>query len=153
MRVIIVAALMLGGCAGSNYLVENYSGPALASYHFDYGRFNVWRHTAKNAFATQVFVGDAAAGGFIKGLTFGAATPFPPPVIHTQAADAIVAALVGRKCKVTRSNAVHETTIEHEYACDDGAPIQAAELVSAAEAFRPPTVQSRPDRDRRDGGR
>ncbi len=112
--VILICGLMLG-CAGFSRMMEYGSRLSDARVRIGDAGYKVWVHPDDDAILIQEFFGNAFAGAFAEGFTFGAVETSPPlPIPRTAAA--IYLAQFG--CSVTDIYTLEDITSEARFACD-----------------------------------
>lgn len=133
----VVAGLSLSGCA-SVQRMSTYSGPATAQIVVEGKRMNVWVHPRDPSLMVVMTVGDAAAGGFVRGLTFGLAGGFKPDPRAIDAALTRWLAPVGCQTTPVQELGNDDTNFEARYSCREGVDLrqvliaQRASLITGA---------------------
>ena len=119
MRPYIAAALCLSltACAGLARLSSYGSRMADAQVHVGRAGFNIWIHPSDPTIIVQERFGGAIAGGFVEGLTLGAADASPPFAIPRHAGAAYLARF---GCPSDDVWPLESITTEIRYACPAG---------------------------------
>jgi hypothetical protein len=112
----LIAVSTLTGCAGINYLIDNYGDMQPVSVETAHGAYLVYDKPSENRMAVQLPAGMAAVQGIGGGLLLSPASTATPKPIYQAAAEAYLAQ-TGRRCKVTDGYLIVEPTWEFRYDC------------------------------------
>lgn len=114
----IAAALCLGltGCASMEYIVKNYNDVPVVEHTTSYDTFRVFDKPREGRMMITSSIGAAAAGGFAKGLTFGASGTVAPKPVYQEAVESYLAK-TGRACRVTDGTLLADPQWEFRYEC------------------------------------
>lgn len=113
---VVIGAAMLCGCASMEYIVKNYNGVALVEHSTSYDTFRIFDKPTENKMMITSSLGMAAAGGFAKGLTFGASGPATSRPIFQEAVEQYLAKS-GRSCRVVDGYLLVDPQWEFKYEC------------------------------------
>lgn len=121
--VALAAGLALSGCASMQRLTT-YKGQAQAQIEVQGRRMNVWVHPTDPTLVTIVTVGDAASGGFVRGLTLGLAGGFKPDPRAIDAALAAWLAPIGCRTEPVVELGRDNINFEAQYSCPAGTDLR-----------------------------
>lgn len=113
------AATILTGCGGGmKYALDNYTGVPVESWTSPSTKqaFRIFDKPQEKRLMITLGFGGAAAQGFGKGITFGAADTRTPEIIYQDAAIEWLKTK-GRDCKATNAFLVVEPQYEIRYEC------------------------------------
>lgn len=113
-----LAGVVLAGCGGMHYAIENYSGTEVQAYrHRTSGVwYRVFDKPAEGRMMITANLGAAAGQGFVKGLTLGLASAETPGVIYRDVALEFLA-VQGRACESREVTLIVEPQYEVRYEC------------------------------------
>ncbi|SHK05389.1 hypothetical protein SAMN05444404_3194 [Ruegeria lacuscaerulensis ITI-1157] len=110
-RLVLVLLAVTTGCAGIDYVNDEY--PDVLPVRSSYGdrTFNIFEHADRNrALVTPTF-----GASFASGATFGGTSS---PQVHYERAVQAYLASTGRRCVITKSQLVLKPNYEVFYQCD-----------------------------------
>lgn len=110
MKRVIIVLLLLSGCSGLSYALENYSGVDPLSFNYDEQYFRVFDKPAENRLMITPTVGAAA----VQGGTFGGVKT--PETVYQQATLAFLKS-TGRDCRISTFALVAQPQWEAFYSC------------------------------------
>lgn len=123
---ILAAALTLSGCAGMNYIYENYQGTPLAEYQNEDDTFRIFDKPQESRLMITPSIATAMATGAVKGVTFHAVPADVPKAVFEKAVIGYLQS-TGRSCAVVDGALLVAPQWEFRYRCD-GAPIATSAL-------------------------
>lgn len=116
-------AIMLGGCAGISYVVENYAGiekhEVIVPGDDEY---RVFDKPQQGKMMVTSSLGSAAGQGAVKGLTLGAMDGAPPKPRFQKAAETYLASTGRASCRVTDGYLLVQPQWEFVYDCSSPPP-------------------------------
>jgi len=109
--------LLLGGCAGASYAMNEYAGIPVQQFAID-GEdvYRIFDKPAANKLMITPSIAKASAEGFGSGLTFGALDTSTPKPIYEKAALAYLQS-TGRDCRILDGYLVLKPQWEFKYDC------------------------------------
>jgi hypothetical protein len=122
----VALALLLTGCAGAQYAMQNYSGIDPISWASPTTRksYRIFDKPAEKRLMITLSIGGAAAQGAGSGFTWGLVDTRTPEAVYQDAAIEWLAT-TGRKCKAEHTSLVLEPQYEVRYVCDEPLPLAA----------------------------
>jgi hypothetical protein len=117
MRALVVAglALAVSGCAGFNYVMENYNGTPTQHFTSSAGvPYRIFDKPAESRLMITPSLVASGAYGTAKGLTLGVVTP---PTDQYRAAALEFLSSTGRNCVATSVEIVYDPQTEIRYQC------------------------------------
>ena len=116
-RVLLIAALLLSGCAGAKYAMDNYSKVKPLAFTSQTGKgFRVYDKPSESRMMITPTIGSAMGGGAVNGATFGAVNPAASEVIYRDAAEEYLAS-TGRTCRALDISLILDPQYEVRYQC------------------------------------
>lgn len=114
---ILILSAGLTGCAGMNYLAENYGTmkPTVVASAGD--EWWVYDKPGQNKILVQRNPASGAAQGFIGGLTFNPNVAAAPKPYYQQAAETHLRQ-AGRRCRIKDGYLIIEPSWEFTYECE-----------------------------------
>ena len=112
----VFGAALLSGCASMEYIVKNYNEVPIVHHSTPYDTFRIFDKSAENKLMITSSLGMAAAGGFAKGLTFGASGPTTPRPVFQEAVESYLSK-TGRACRVIDGYILADPQWEFRYDC------------------------------------
>ncbi len=111
--------LLLTGCAGAQYAMQNYSGidPISWASPTTHKAYRIFDKPAESRLMITLSLGGAAVQGAGAGFTWGLADTRTPEVVYQDAAIEWLAT-TGRKCTATNASLILEPQYEIRYACE-----------------------------------
>lgn len=127
------ACLVLAGCAGADYVLQNYSGVKMETYAVppangeryvkkgevivDTARmYRIFDKPEENRLMITASLGDAAAQGYVQGATYGAVSGAQPKILYQNAAIGYLRSK-GRDCRALDTYLLIEPQYEVKYEC------------------------------------
>jgi hypothetical protein len=98
------------------YIVKNYNDIKMVEHTTSYDTFRIFDKPAEGKVMVTSSLGAAAAGGFVKGLTFGASGPAVSKPIFQEAIEDFLAKS-GRTCRIMDGYLLVDPQWEFRYDC------------------------------------
>jgi hypothetical protein len=114
--IVLLAALVLGGCANFEYANEQYGTTPHQMFEFNGSTYRVFDKTQASKLMITPTLGAAAGDGFVRGLTFGLYNPHPSEPVYHEAVGAYLAS-TGRTCTTDTGQLIVQPQWEFRYAC------------------------------------
>ncbi|MGE3230370.1 MAG: hypothetical protein AB7J30_13135 [Hyphomicrobium sp.] len=131
----VVGTLALSGCAGLNYIYENYQGTPLAEFQNEDDTFRIFDKPQESRLMITPSLGTTMVSGAVSGATFNAVSTAVPKPVYEKAVLGYLQS-TGRACMVVDGALLVTPQWEFKYRCD-GASI-------ATGSVAPPSRQERP---------
>ena len=113
---VLALPVVLTGCSGVSYILENYSDVEDESFLHDNRYFYIFDKPEEGKMMITASYSSAAMMGFVEGLTLGIAdTDYPGPV-YREAGEAYLRKQ-GKDCQVIRTELLATPQWELEYTC------------------------------------
>ena len=118
-RFIAIGALVvLAGCSGMNYAIQNYASVKPQRFDFAGENWRIFHKPSEKRLMITPSFSTALAGGAKTGLTFGlAGRQTDPENRFRTAAMMFVKQSVGENCEITSGQIVIDPQYEYNYSC------------------------------------
>ncbi len=114
----VTVCAALSGCAGMNYVLDNYKGVEVQSFKSNTGKtFRIFDKPGENRLMITPSIGDSAGSGFVKGATLGTVNPGASAVVYRDAAEEFLRS-TGRSCRAQDTTLIIDPQYEVRYICD-----------------------------------
>lgn len=131
---LLAIAILLSGCAGMNYAMENYNGIKVVDHTvrpsagqpqteeingqtYEISKnYRIFDKPNENRLMITASLGDAAGQGLAEGFTFGLIDHSPPIIQYENAAIDYLKS-TGRTCIATKSFLIAKPQYEVQYSC------------------------------------
>jgi hypothetical protein len=111
------STILLVGCAGMQYAMDNYTGVPVQQFTASSGaHYRIFDKPKENRLMITPSLAAAAGGGAVQGLTFGAVNPASAAVVFRDAAQEYLAT-TGRTCETKDTTLVVNPQYEVRYQC------------------------------------
>ncbi len=111
-----VAAIVLGGCASMDHMMQHYANTPVQEFRNHHDNFRIFDKPADGRVMITSSIESAAAQGLVGGLTFNPALAAPPKPIYEQAVAQYLAAS-GRQCTISDGYLLVQPQWEFRYTC------------------------------------
>lgn len=116
----IIGSLLLSGCAGVKYAMDNYTGVDPVMFSAVGRSFMVYDKPTQDRMMISASVGDAFAQGVVRGGTWGVVSIADPAALFRDAADSYLVHTGRLNCKTEPATLVVEPQYEIRYHCPTG---------------------------------
>ena len=113
----IASMIVIAGCSGINYAVENYSGVDVERFEANGQTWRIFDKPEEGRLMITPTLGKAAAVGAAQGATFGLSDGGASPIQYFEAAANLYIKSRDESCKVTSGSLVINPQYEFFYTC------------------------------------
>lgn len=111
------AAMVLTGCAGMNYVIDNYGSVEMREVAMPDDTYAVYDKPAEGRMMVSSSLASAAGQGFGKGLLLNAIDTTPPGPLFEAAASRYLVESGRPECEVTTTTLIVQPQFEVKYKC------------------------------------
>lgn len=120
MAKILIAALMaavLSGCAGVNYVLENYQGVTPVQVSASSDTYRIFEHPRINTLMVTPSIAISGGQGMVQGITLGAFSPRTPKPLFENAVRGYLDATSRKHCQITDGYVILDPQWEFRFTC------------------------------------